>query len=200
MGIQVGFALIRNRRCALERCQRAIHLRTGDGQTDGAISGWLADHGVAVIDCADAFEACTIALTQPDVQPDVAFVGADWLARDELRVVNYLREIWPDLATVVYGRLVPGVGFETALRTFVCRSDEALQRILEDPPDELLRNLLPSPRPQGPPGDGWRPQPKAPGRPVGAERTAQPTEPAPPGSHSILTAEELTTLLTDDER
>ena len=148
--------------CALERCKKAIHLRTGDRGTDGAISAWLERHGVEVVTCADAFEACAFALTHSAATPDLALVGADWLAPDELAIIGYLRETWPGVTTVVYGSAPATAGFEATPLTVVQRSATAVQRMLADAPGALLEESLKALRAQTPLDDGWRPQPKTP--------------------------------------
>jgi hypothetical protein len=145
----------------LERCKRAIHVRTGDRGTDGAISTWLQRHGVDVTPCADAFEACVYALAQPEPPPELALIGADWLAPDEVAVLGYLRETWPGIAIVVYGGTEATASFEASPATRVCRSGEALRRMLADTPDALLDVRRAAPQSPAPPDDGWRPQPKA---------------------------------------
>jgi hypothetical protein len=147
---------------ALERCKNAIHVRTGDRGTDGAISAWLERHGVKVVDCADPFEACAFALTERAAAPDLALIGADWLAPDEAALVGYFREAWPGLITVVYGSPQATAGFEASPPTLVCRSADALRRMLADSPDTLLSQSLEALRSQTPLDKGWRPQPKAP--------------------------------------
>ena len=148
--------------CALEHCKRAIHLRTGDRGTDGAISAWLERHGVEVVACADAFEACTFALTHSAATPDLVLVGADWLAPDELAIIGYFRETWPGVTTVVYGSAPATAGFEATRPTLVQRSATAVRRMLADAPGALLEESLKALRAQAPLDDGWRPQPKLP--------------------------------------
>jgi len=137
-------------------------VRTGDRETDGAISAWLERHGVEVVECADPFEACTLALTQREPTPDLAFIGADWLAADELAIVGYFREAWPGLTTVVYGSAPATARFDAAPATWVCRSGSAVRRMLADSPDALLNESREALRSQTPVDDGWRPQPEVP--------------------------------------
>jgi hypothetical protein len=146
----------------VERCKRAIHLRTGDRGTDGAIAAWLERHGVDVIACADAFEACTFALTHSAATPDLALVGADWLPPDQLAIIGYLRETWPGVTTVVYGSAPATAGFEATPLTLVQRSAAAVQRMLAGTPGALLEESLKALRAQAPLDDGWRPQAKTP--------------------------------------
>ncbi len=202
-------------------------MRTGDRGTDGAISAWLERHGVEVIACADAFEACALALTHSETTPDLTLVGVDWLAPDELAVIGYFRETWPGVTTVVYGSKPADTGFEAAPLTIVCRSAVAMRRILADTPDALLEKSIGAPRAQTPPDDGWRPQPKTPppvethvrvgetpaiqtrdAEALDTKLTPRVVEPEvekatgqrPPMSQAILTPEELAALLEDDEK
>ncbi|MFQ5807210.1 MAG: hypothetical protein ACE5I3_12245 [Phycisphaerae bacterium] len=146
----------------MERCKKAIHLRTGDRGTDGAISTWLARHGVEVVNCTDPFEACAVALTQRNLAPDLALIGADWLAPDERSIIGYLREIWPGLTTVVYGSPPATSGFEAPPPTLVCRSAGAVRRMLANPPDTLLKQSLEALRSHAPGAEGSRLHPEAP--------------------------------------
>ena len=146
----------------MEHCKRAIHLRTGDRATDGSIGAWLDRHGIDVVSCADPFEACTLALTQPKPAPSLALVGADSLTPDELSIVGYLRETWPHLAVVVYGSVPATAGLEEARSTVVCHSAGAVRRMLEDPPSDLLDRSRGSLRLQASLGDDWHPQPDGP--------------------------------------
>jgi hypothetical protein len=214
----------------LESCKRAIHLCTGDRGTDRAISSWLERHRVEVVGCTDPYEACAFALTHPKPAPDLAVIGADWLAPDELAIVNYFRETWPRVATVVYGSPQVTAGLQATPLTLVCRSGGAIQRLLAGSPDALLDKPLGPTRPQPLSDDGWRPQPEAPPQDVrhvsAREAPLQPptiqthdaellaaeltprlsrTDEGELGkpasaSHNILTAEELAALLEDDKQ
>ena len=213
----------------MERCQKAIHLRTGDRGTDGAISAWLERHGIEVVACADAFEACTFTLTHSATVPELAFVGADWLAPDELAIVSYLRETWPGVTIVIYGSAPATAGFEASALTHVCRSAFAVRRMLAAVPGAMVEESLRALRAQPSLDDGWRPQPET---PRAEEHSAAAEMPAPrpalrtrdteamdadiaphvnkqhrelaagqrpPASQTILTKEELAALLEDDE-
>jgi hypothetical protein len=213
----------------LERSQKAIHLRTGDRATDGAVSAWLERHGVEVIPCADAFEACTVALSHSPVVPELAFVGADWLAPDEIAIVSYFRETWPGITIVIYGSASATAGFEATALTHVCRSAAAVRRMLAAPPVALLEESHRALRTQPSRDDDWRPRPDAPranghtaaGETLVSRSTSQTrdgaaieadlTSPAgvpletgaqrrPPVSQTILTKEELAALLNDEEK
>jgi hypothetical protein len=173
---------------------------------------------------------CNIGLAPgPQPAPHLAFIGADWLASEELVVIGYFRKVWPDLTVVIHGSPQATAGFQAAPPTLVCRSAGALRRILADSPDTLLTESRAGRRTEAPLDDGWRPQPGA------APPDVQPTGgPAPPretiraqdeellaaefapriigqdldlsaGQHhpptgEILTREELEALLEDDEQ
>ncbi len=214
----------------MELCQKAIHLRTADRGTDGAISAWLERHGVEVVACADAFEACTFALTHSATIPELAFIGADWLAPDELAISGYFRETWPGVTIVIYGSAATTAGFEASALTHVYRSAAAVRRMLAAAPGALLEESRAALRTSVALDDGWRPRLDTPGpavsaaveeasvpRPVVQTRDlealdadiaahvgGQPPEAAAgqpaPASQTILTREELAALLEDEER
>jgi hypothetical protein len=146
----------------LQRCNAAVHLCTGNQGTDEAIRAWLERHGVEVVACADAFEACTVALTQPDRKPDLALIGTDWLAPEELAIIGYWRETWPGLTVILYGSAEGTAGLPTQPSTHVCRSAEELQHLLEDSPDNVLKQTHEALRAQPVAGDDWQPRPDAP--------------------------------------
>lgn len=197
----------------MERCKRAIHLRTGERGTDQAIASWLRRHGVEVIDCADAYEACTFALLHGEQRPDLALIGVDWLAPAEFAIVTYFRETWPGLRIVVHGEACLTAALHAAAPTVTCVSAGELRRFLEDSPDALMTWSFAADRSRSL-VDDWRPCP---------------TDPTPHGQHSgdasespvgglnpgvtprdasnegvsmprdILTKDELAALLEDDE-
>jgi len=202
-------------------------VRTGERGTDSAIAAWLERHGVEVAACSDAFEACTIALKKTGEAPDVAFVGSDWLPADEHVILDYFDEIWPDLITVVYGRVPAAIASREGPRTLVCSSAQALRRILDDAPDALLQGLRAITETQ--PGiEGDRPVPPGPtpgqgqgghapmtaiargetrvegqeGRPASPARESAlqrgGPRPSGPAPRNVLTDEELAALLEDD--
>jgi len=211
----------------MERCRKAIHLRTGDRATDEAITSWLERHGVESVGCADPFEACCLALRQPELAPDLILIGVDWLAPDELGVHEYLHQTWPAAAVVLYSSGPAGAILAGGPATIVHRSAESLQRMLAGPPEALLTALRDAARPAAD-SAAWRPQPTlppdtassagdpadaAPGAAVacgaGAPAAAVP-RPAPDGeqtqaaprtplAQTILTREELAALLADDD-
>lgn len=143
----------------MERSLSAIHLRTADRGTDGAIAAWLRDHGVGVVSCADPFEACVAALTQSTPTPDLAFVGVDWLAHDETAIVGYLRQTWPELTIVLYGSGPALAGFQGSPLSVTCRTSAALRRMLEESPAQFLAESQAARRSRATPRDAWRPPP-----------------------------------------
>ena len=212
----------------MEPCQKAIHLRTGDRGTDGAIAAWLERHGVEVVACADAFEACTIALTHSAAAPDLALIGADWLAPEELAISSYFRETWPELTIVIYGSASATAGFEATALTHVCRSAAAVRRMLAATPGALVEESRGALKTLATLDDGWRPQLDAP-LATGAAAVEEAVLPRPanrmqatnardaditppdgeqppattagqpaPASQTILTREELAALLEDE--
>jgi hypothetical protein len=144
----------------LERSLSAIHLRTADRGTDGAIAAWLRDHGVSVVSCADPFEACVVALTQSTPAPDLAFVGVEWLAHDELAIIGYLRQTWPELTIVLYGSAPALAGFQASPLGVACRTSAALKRMLAESPENFLAEFETARRSRAALGDAWRPRPQ----------------------------------------
>lgn len=119
----------------------AVHLCTGDESAVDRINAWLEEHGVGVTRCADAYEACVLALKSAAQCPALTFVGTDWLAPDDAVILNYLRETWPGTGMILYGNGAEGrVGDSSAL-TLSCRARGELQRILESSPERLLTRL-----------------------------------------------------------
>ncbi len=204
-------------------------MRTGDRATDGAIARWLQDHGVEVTHCADSYEACVVALSQDGPPPDVAFIGADWLAPDETAIIAYFHESWPELPIVVHGSARATSGFHSSKQTRVCRSPEVLRHMLADSPDALTAehrvhapvsplSEQPDPRQVVPtiaprladledleiPRPTIRTQDAEPPAAECVPRiTGLDTDAPPalgtPATHDILTREELEALLADDE-
>ena len=160
MHVEVGFQFTDRSWCPLERCQKAVHLRTGDRGTDGAISTWLERHGIEIVTCADAFEACAVALRQHEPPPDLALIGADWLAPGERAIIDYFRESWPGVVIVVHGSTTATSSLPAQPLTRVCRSAGEVQELLADSPDALLNRLRCAPRAQAPIDNDQRGQPK----------------------------------------
>jgi hypothetical protein len=203
--------------------RRAIHIHSGRTTVGDAVDAWLDRHGVERMCCADAFAACSVILMQSTRVPDLAFVGADRLASDELPILAYLREAWPGVGIVLYGRHAQPCSHTRATQTLVCPSSAALREIMDAPPDHLLvrlRRTLPPPDRDGKPrakpvgGGPTRSRLRTAGRPVGSDSEPQTDSVRPgharrladsAGSHlpvlhgprSTLTPEELSILLED---
>ena len=216
----------------MERCAKALHLRTGDRSTDNAIAQWLERHHVECSSCRDPFEACIHALIKPEARPDLILIGTDWLAPDENSVIGRLRETWPAVPLVLYGHhdAAPSA-FEPDRGQRRIEGAAALRGFLAEDPSAVVAQLQAAPREQrwdGPIGlaESKLPPTSAPTLPdewvtrsasisksastevLGAELFASiPVEPATAprrdasvASHAILTPEELTALLEDDEK
>ena len=198
----------------MQHCKRVIHLCTGDRTADGAIAAWLERHGLDVAACADAYDACTVALTQPEPTPDLAFIGADWLAPDELAIIHYFRQTWPGLPLVVYGSTPATTGFQDSTLMLVCRSAGALRNMLAEPPDALLERFLNAPRSRSAHDCDWQSRAqgsRSSGQRVGSdERRGARLAPEGLGPDclavelnspsDVLTPEELAALLDDAEK
>ena len=121
--------------------QTAVHLRTGEPSAAEAIDAWLRRHGVGGTDFGDAYEICTYLVQQSSQVPDLAFVGTDWLAREEFAIVGYIRATWPGVGLVVYSSNGEAPPCESGPLVRVCRAPDALKRLLTDSPQLLLRRL-----------------------------------------------------------
>ena len=194
---------------------------------DGAFAHWLEQHHLETVSCRDPFEACVYALTRPDACPDLILLGGDWLAPEEHVIVDYLRETWPGAAIILYGlgfspnecKTRPGVSlFDTqaAVNRLLAEPPGAIihalretrpparalpvtvELVKEMPPPEPVKLEIPRPAPQP------APRTKS-AEMLGAELFAKPAPDAPKPiapttTHAILTQEELTALLEDDEK
>ena len=169
----VGFVSSLGGWCALQPCKTVIHVHTGDRGSDEAVADWLERHNVEIVECGDAFDACVIALTQRDRQPDLALVGADWLSPAEFSVVEYFRESWPSMPVVVYGSTPAAATVRPDALTLVCGSRSALERLLAESPDALLGKSLGGHEPHSPKEDAWRPRPRI---PAPEQRQSDPTD------------------------
>jgi len=119
---------------------RALHLRTSSNRADQLVERWLRQHGVEVLRCADAWQACLSALQRRGEPVELAFVGLEWLAADELAVLHHVREAWPRVGLVI----VACAGESLLMpppRTIVCRGLQALRRLLSGGPDQLLQRF-----------------------------------------------------------
>ncbi len=200
--------------------RKAIHIRTGQRRAADALDDWLDSHNVALVPLNDVYEAAVLLLHKYDDIPDVALVGAEWLASDEFNIITYLRQTWPQVGIVVYGGTSGTPLFDMLPMTCTCRSDAELQRIMADTPAALLARLRgaadgaapvptslshrdataptietdkPAARDAAPPTD------RVPGAPTGAtpHREDVPVD-APP--RAVLTPDELAALLERQEQ
>lgn len=189
----------------------AIHVRTGQRAVSAAIDDWLARNAVAVTGFADVYDACLYLLRQYERIPDLALLGADWLADDELPLIAYLRQTWPRTVMVVYGGATAPVRVDLLPLTVTVYGPAALDTLLADTPADLVGRHL-SERPSGveqrtpPAGSPHRPVPNGPRLPVlGLDSVCGAAAPGDSPSdlelprfewpRSILTAEELAALL-----
>lgn len=119
----------------------AIHIRTGQCAVVEMLDAWLARHKVDVTALADVYEACVHLVTSYEHIPDLALIGADWLAADEFSIVAYIRQTWPRTGVVVYGgtRETPLVDVLPMMLT--CRTEAALQELLAGTPADVVRRL-----------------------------------------------------------
>ena len=187
--------------------QTAIHLRTAEPDVTRVVDGWLCRHAVRTVTLADVYEACVHLLRHHADVPDLAFIGADWLRTEDGAILGYLRATWPSVAIVVYSSGQRGLVGQADPRQRVCTSVQALRELLADPPGRLLECIY---------GE-------ANGRPavavslVGESENAslrptareipscagspglQRVEPEADPPRSILTHEELSALLDEDE-
>ncbi|GEM_PF-1990104 len=148
----------------MDRRVKVVHLRTGDAAIDGRIAAWLRRHGATVIECADACEACVLAVRAEGLPPQLAMVGADWLAPDEFSVLGYFREVWPSIGIVITGSPRVVAMFPASPRTYICRNEAALVRMFALTPAALYDQIASGARRplEGPAGavageDGYRP-------------------------------------------
>jgi hypothetical protein len=114
-----------------------------------AIDAWLTDHEVEAFACADVYEACVHLLREYENVPDLVLMGADWLAEDELGIVRYVRETWPQAVMVLYGAAAPA-GLDLLPLTLTCRTDAGLQELLAKPPAQVVRQLRARATPRSP--------------------------------------------------
>lgn len=119
----------------------AIHVRTGQRGAVEAIDAWLSRHQVAVVPLGDAYQACVYLLKHYQRIPDLALIGADWLADDEIDIISYLRHTWPRTGVLVYGSSPQTPLCELLPLTRTCRGEAALRELLACTPAELLSEL-----------------------------------------------------------
>jgi len=213
----------------MERCEHAIHLRTGDGVVDAAVGDWLERNHTQTVSFSDVFETCVYALSKGTREPSLALIGTDWIAPDELGIIRYLREAWPRVTAVLYGRLPADVmasefgvrhfGSASAIRDMLKRTPAALTELKRGESDEgaaagvhrTLEPLLSTPSHET--SRGEKREPPVPNvrtkdaAVLAAELAARPPEAlgkAERGTadslhRAILTQEELKALLEDEE-
>jgi hypothetical protein len=192
--------------------RRAIHIGCGGTRAAQAVDAWLSRHSIERTCCADAFGACAHLLNSSACVPELAFVGADRLTNDDLVILSYLRETWPAVGIVVYGRNVESDSRTRDARMLVCASAAALHQVLAGSPAHLVARFHHRSSPIG--GDGepeglftGRGGPAAtvtgPTADTKSPRAAQlnctrgPHPPSPDAPRSALTREELSVLLED---
>ncbi|MFH1748523.1 MAG: hypothetical protein ABIG44_15930 [Planctomycetota bacterium] len=125
----------------MSNVRRAFHLRTGEPGAAEAVEAWLHDHQVESTLLFDAYDACVYLLEHNDQVPDLVFVGTDWLAPDEIQIINYIRETWPGSGIVVYSSSDDAPPLQPTPPTCICRSPAALLELMIEPPAEVLRHL-----------------------------------------------------------
>lgn len=201
----------------------AIHLRTGEPSAAEAVEAWLHDHQVDSTLFLDAYDACVYLLQHSDQVPDLAFVGIDWLAPDELSIIRLIRETWPGSGIVVYASTDEAPPFQPAPPACICRTPAALLQLMTEPPAQVVRRLreqaalaaahTPEPQTAGTPARTPRksPDPKPSAKPPAKRGKPHTTTPsggqtdaaksAPPGAppRSMLTNDELSALLDDED-
>lgn len=124
---------------------QAWHIRTGQRAAIDTIDGWLQEHCVQVAPFFNVYDACVHLLRHYDQIPDLVFLGADWLARDEFGIVRLVRETWPRVAIIVYGQTPETPSFDYAPLMCTCRSLDELHTLISDSPSALLRRLSTDP-------------------------------------------------------
>ena len=98
---------------------------------------WLQGGEFRVQRFDDVYSACVYLVTNPDSPPDLVVVGASWLTRDELAIIDYVEQTWPDAPLMVYGVSDDGGRIGASQRVRVCRSSAELRLLLEQSPAEL---------------------------------------------------------------
>lgn len=119
----------------------AIHVRTGQRASVEAIDAWLARHHVDTTPLDDVYGACVHLLKQYEQIPDLVLVGSDWLSRDELTLVSYVRHTWPRSGIVVYGDTTPMPSFDFLPLVLICHGAAALRELLAASPADLVQRL-----------------------------------------------------------
>lgn len=168
---------------------QVFHLRGGRRGTTGLIDAWCHQHDVRAVTCTDAYEACVHLLRQAEPAPLVAFLGTDWLGRDEWAIVDYARATWPRTALVLYGSAAAWPGLSLPELAVCCPTVTTLRQLLAHPPAELVEHVRQAGRHPAPP-----PRPAAPAPSVGPLADLAISDPPA----ALLTREELAALLGED--
>lgn len=134
----------------MSRVRSAIHVRTGEPAAGQLVAAWLARHGIATTDFPDVYETCAYLIQQGASAPDLAWVGADGLAADEIQIVDYIRDTWLGTAIIAYATSAEAPLPADGVLTRACPSSDALRQLLADSPEELLRRLRAPPSVAGP--------------------------------------------------
>ena len=172
----------------------AIHIRTGQRAHVEAVDAWLLEHQVPVTAFADAYGACVHLLLRYSEVPELAVVGLDWLTSDEMNIVAYIRQTWPQTAIVIYGGDGPQPAFDVLPLTQTYTQAGGLQALVSAPPLEIVRKLHARASVLGaPPPPEVFPQVRSTRvTPLPRAISTAPAEREPP--RSILTADELNAL------
>jgi len=141
--------------------RRALHVRTGERWAVDAVEAWLTRHGLAVVGCADPYEACAMLAklagkmpTPPmgagataglpgtaqerwHAVPAVVCVGLDRLSGDEHELLTYVRRAWGQAPILIYGEPMVPLTVAPGGPTWWCCSRESLTAILARPPESL---------------------------------------------------------------
>ncbi len=105
------------------------------------IERWLTNHDVDTTTFDDVYEACVYLLTRFEQVPQLAIVGADWLAPGEFSIIRYIRETWPRVGVLVYGGGSDAPGFDFAPMILTCRTPAALDTLVENGPTNVLHRI-----------------------------------------------------------
>jgi hypothetical protein len=118
--------------------REAIVVRTGRAVESDLICHYLRDSSVSVVECRDAIDACLHILRNPEAAPQIAFIGADWLAREEFALAGYMHQAWPGILIVLHGDGADKAPIEHGRGAIVCATTAELSQLLSSPLDEVL--------------------------------------------------------------
>lgn len=116
---------------------RCLHVVTGDRPMAQAVRQWQVQHACQTLEFADAYDACVALLRQPEYTASIAFLGVDWLPRDDVPIVDYIRMTWPHVVQIGYGQQPQSLG--AAQETLRVYDAVGLRRLLSLPPLDLIR-------------------------------------------------------------